>query len=818
MEQNKKITKPYQSRIPSTATARVERLRSKFFDYKANHDIERAVHMAEMYRSGVLEEMPRIKQLATLFENHLAKRTIYIEDDQLFAGSFGKKPKAMPIFPESSGVSMIDEYRKSTTRAIDPFEYDEEDRVKLEEVLQEMKHLPSLRIAFYDALTDEEKKFFLKNPEKNYTEITQLCSMDPVINGPGGHITPDFQTVIERGFEAIKKDAQVRLRQAKAEGDQEAIDFLEATSITMDAICMFAERYADHAAEKAKNETDSQHQKELERLADACRHVPRYPARTFFEACQSVWFAYIGIEMEAAQRCYSVGRFDQMTYPLYKADIEAGRITPEEAQEMVDCLFMKYTETNSFNTESFSQTVAGFSPQQQMVAGGQTPDGEDATNAVSYMMVQSGINIRLAQPSISVRLWSGSPHAFIEKACALARIGTGHPSFFNDEVVVPSLVDKGLILEDARDYAVAGCSSVHATRKDKGSNNGGYLNLGASVDLALHNGFWKYGNKQVGPQTGNPKEFTSYEQFEDAVKAQFAEFIRIHASASAKLERIHQQVLPTPFISSFIGDCITRGKDRTNGGAFYNDGFSPRAIGMADVADSLAAVKKLVFEEKRLTMAKLVDAVDANFEGFEEIQTMLIEDAPKYGNDNDYADDLAYMITHFYSEETKKHKALFGGAFHPGFSTVSANVPYGRVVAALPTGRKEWTPLADGVGPCHYVDRHGPTAVVLSSAKLDHKGMSGGSILNLKFSPQTVTGEEGLSNFTAFIKAAIKAGIWHMQFNINDVETLQDAQEHPENYHDLLVRVAGYSALFVALSRPLQDDLIGRTVHTLGGN
>ncbi|MDR1028180.1 MAG: hypothetical protein LBL63_02040, partial [Clostridiales Family XIII bacterium] len=330
----------------------------------------------------------------------------------------------------------------------------------------------------------------------------------------------------------------------------------------------------------------------------------------------------------------------------------------------------------------------------------------------------------------------------------------------------------------------------------------------------LHDGYWKKGQKQIGPRTGDATKFKTFKEFQDAVKAQFADFVRVHASASAKCERVHREILPTPFISSFIGDCISRGKDRTNGGAFYNDGFSPRAIGMADVADSLAVVKKLVFEDGKVTMRELVDAVDANWEGCENLLATVRKDAPKYGNDIDYVDELAYDFTHFYAEETKKHRALFGGSFHPGFSTVSANVPYGRVVAALPTGRRDWTPLADGVSPCHCADVEGPTAVVVSSAKLDHHGMSGGSILNIKFSPQTVVGARGLRNFVAFVKAAMEAGVWHMQFNINDVETLLDAQKRPEDYRDLLVRVAGYSALFTALSPPLQDDIIGRTVHT----
>ncbi|MDR2503694.1 MAG: glycyl radical protein, partial [Deltaproteobacteria bacterium] len=707
----------------------------------------------------------------------------------------------------------LKEYKKLPTRSIDPFAYSEEDRKELEDMVLAMNR-DSLRKKVFNALSREEKSLFLADPDNDPNTVTNVFALDSAINGPGGHINPDYQTVLEIGLSGIRERAEQRMEQAAAEKDQPAIDFLNAAIISIDAMGVFAKRYSDLAKELAAKEHDKTRKFELLRMADACARVPMQPAQSFYEACQSLWLLFIGIEMEGYQKCYSVGRFDQFAYPYYKHDIENKVITLGEAQEMVDCLFLKFPETNHVNSESYNQSAAGFPAQQQFCCGGQTVDGKDASNDLTIHCLQASINTRFHQPSISLRVWKGTPDKVIRKACELARLGTGHPSFFCDDTIISSLQSKGVSLADARDYGIVGCSGVQPTRKDKGAHNAGYLNIAACLEFTLLNGHWRKGSRKMGIDTGDPTKFKTFEEFMRAYREQTAYLINVYTGATIKAEEYARDLCPTPFLSTFVQDCITRARDRSAGGAWYNSGCTARAVGLATVADSLAVIKKLVYEEKKFTMAELLKAMDADFKGYDDMLHM-INSVPKYGNDDDYVDNLAREVTDFYSEETDKYRALFGGRFHPGFSSISANVPYGWAVGATPDGRKAFTPLSDGASPAHHMDKEGPTAVALSSAKLNHKGMSGGSILNIKFSPSTVKGDKGLDKFVSFVKGAIAAGIWHMQFNIVDTETLRDAQTHPDKYPDLLVRVAGYSAFFCGLPECLQDDVIDRSVHVI---
>ena len=798
----------------SQPTQRVKRLRERFMNCKPNVDIERAVIYDRIFKkSDELKDEPLIVARAKAFKIFLNERTIYIEDDQLIAGSFGKRPRAFPIYPESVGDDLIAEYRKLPIREIDPFEYSEEDRAVLEELLPRW-HESSLRQKVFPQMSAEEKNLFLMDPKNNIVKGTNIFTLDVPLYGPAGHITPDYQTVLAEGFEAIKARAEKRLEQAEKQGDQKGINFLRAAIISCEAICEFAKRYAKLAREMAEKETDQKRKEELLVMADVCEHVPAKPARTFHDVLQAVWFMFIGIQMEAFQRCFSNGRMDQYGWPFLKADIEAGTTTMEKAQELLDCLWMKYPETNYINSEYYSHIASGFPSQQQIIVGGQTRSGEEASNPLSYMCIEASIHTLLHQPSISVRFCEDTPDSLIEKACELARLGTGHPSFFNDKRCVPALMDKGISIEDARDYSSVGCASIQPTRKDKGSHNAGYINVAAAMEFALHDGYWKLGGRQMGLKTGDARKFESFDQVLEAFEKQLGKMIEVYSKAAVRVERAHQELVPTPYISCFVQDCIGNARDRSDGGAIINSGMTPRGIGLADVADSLAAIKKLVFDEKVITMDELIDALNADFAGYEPLRQMLINKAPKYGNDDSKADEMAQKVVDIYVRETNKHRSLFGGRFHPGFSSVSSNVPYGTAIAALPNGRKEFTPLADGCSPSHGVDLTGPTAVAISAGKLNHEGMSGGSILNVKFSPATVTGDEGLKKFAQYAKGALQAGVWHMQFNVMNTEEMRKAQVQPQEYRDMIVRVAGYSAFFTGLSRQLQEDVIGRTEHT----
>lgn len=796
-------------------TYRVKKLRERFLTYKPNVDIERAVVYTRMFKeSDELKDEPRIVALSKAFATFLKERTIYIEDDQLFAGSFGRKPRAFPIYPETQGDDMVPEYRKLTTREIDRFEYPEEDRVILEEKLHKW-HGTGMRAFVFGDMDIEDKKLFLRDPEKNIVDGTNIFSLDVPLNGPAGHINPDYQTVLEIGFQGIKKRAEARLEQAIAEKDEEGINFLRSSIITCDAITDFAYRYADLAREKAAQETDEKRKEELLTIAAACDQVPGLPPRTFQECLQAVWFTYIGIQMEAYQRCFGVGRLDQYAYPFLKADLDAGRITEADAQELLDCLWMKFPETNYINSEYYSYIASGFASQQQIMVGGQTPEGEDASNVLSYMCLQASMNTLLHQPSISFRYFEGTPDALVEQACRLARMGRGHPSFFNDSRCVPALLYKGISLEDARDYSSVGCASIQPTRKDKGTHNAGYINVASALEFALYDGYWKKNGSQVSIHTGDARKFETFDQVLEAFDKQLSYMIEVYSRGAVKVEQAHRALCPTPYISSFVQDCIGKARDKSAGGALINSGPTPRGIGLADVVDSLSALKKWVFEEKKHTMAEVLDAMDKNFEGYEEMRQTLANKTPRYGNDDDVADEIAKHVVEIYGGETDKHRSLYGGRFHPGFSSVSSNVPYGTAIGALPSGRKAYTPLADGNSPVHGADVNGPTAVALSCGKLNHELMSGGSILNVKFNPAAVSGEDGLARFVDYVKGAMRAGVWHVQFNIVDQETLLDAQVHPEEYKDLIVRVAGYSAFFTGLSDRLQTDIIDRTEHTM---
>lgn len=798
-------------------TERVKRLKERFFTYKPNVDIERAVIYTRMFKeSDELKNDPKIVALAKAFAQFLSERTIYIEDDQLFAGSFGKKPRAFPIYPETLGDDMVPEYRKITTRAIDPFEYSEEDRVVLEEKLHKW-HGTGMRAYVFGDMSMDDKKLFLKDPEHNIVGGCNILSLDVPLNGPAGHINPDYQTVMEIGFVGIRERAQRRLEQAIADKDEDGIAFLKASIICCDGIVNFAHRYALLAREKAEKEGDPKRRAELFEMAETCDRVPGLPPRTFHEALQSLWFTYVGIQMEAFERCFGCGRVDQYIYPYLKADLEAGRITEAQAQEQLDCLWMKFPETNYINSEYYTHIASGFPSQQQIMVGGQTPDGKDASNPLSYMCLQASMNTLLHQPSISFRYFEGTPDSLVEQACRLARMGAGHPSFFNDLRCVPALVQKGIDLEDARDYSSVGCASIQPTRKDKGTHNCGYINVASALEFALHDGFWRKGNKQISIHTGDPRKFESFDEVMAAFEKQMAYMIDVYSRAAVKIEQAHRDLCPTPYISSFVQDCIGNARDKSQGGALINSGPTPRGIGLADVADSLAAIKKFVFDEKKYTMDEILEAIDNNFEGKEEMRQFLANRGPKYGNDDPYADDIAMEVVDIYARETDKHRSLYGGRFHPGFSSVSSNVPYGTSVCALPDGRLEYTPLADGASPCHGADVNGPTAVAISEGKLNHEGMSGGSILNVKFTPTAVAGDEGLQHFVDYVKGAMAAGVWHVQFNVTDAKTLKDAQVHPNDHRNLIVRVAGYSAFFTGLSPRLQEDVIGRTEHVMCG-
>lgn len=798
------------------ASSRVERLRERLFTYRPSICIERARIVYKYYTNPQNQSLPLILQRAGAFRAVLNQVPITIYPDELLAGSLASRPRAYPMFPENFGDLYNKELETISSRSPDPFEVSEADKKELQEKIFPFWRGKSANELFSAVLSPDEWQLIFRNPE-DLSKSAGIISLFPALLGTGGHITLDYPKLLRKGFQGIKEEALAGLKRLDpiSGSDIEKNIFYRAVIECCEGMMEFGLRFSRLAEEMASKEPDPGRRQELQTISQVCSRVPGSPSRSFYEALQAVWFAYIGILQEDYDRCNPLGRIDSYLYPFYQRDRDEGRLTVEQAQDLLDCLWLKLGETNHVTWGLSAKMTAGFPVQQQIPVGGLTPEGKDATNPLTYQCIQASMNTRLHQPSITIRLHKQSPMELYIKAAQLARMGTGHPSFFNDEVVVPALVKNGISLEDARNYSSVGCVGAQVSGCGKGSHNAGYLNAAAALEFTLTNGYWRYGQKQVSIQTGDPREFTSFNQFWDAFERQFRHMIRMHLSASLKVEYLHAQHNPTPYLSSLTQGCLESGRDKTKGGATYNLGISFRAVGLADVADSLTAVKKLAFEEKRVSMEQLLQALDANFEGHESQRQMLINRAPHYGNDDGYADEMARKVVDVLIDEGRRHKSYFGGDFQLGFGSVSGHWPFGVVLGAFPDGRKAGEPLADGIGPVHNRDKNSPTGVLKSVGKMDHIGLSGGSILNLKFPPPVVEGEKGLANFVSFLQSFVQLKAWHCQFNIVDAELLRDAQRHPENYQDLLVRVAGYSAYFTGLSKELQEDIIDRTEHLL---
>jgi pyruvate formate-lyase/glycerol dehydratase family glycyl radical enzyme len=803
----------------SNASPRIERLRQRYFSYKPSICIERARIAYQYYSEPKNQSLPIIRQKAGAFRAVLNRLPITIYEDELVVGSLASRPRAYPMFPENFGTLFAKELDTVSTRWPDPFEISDSDRREFQEKILPFWDGRSEIERFNSLLTPIERNFIFRNPD-DLTRGSGIISMNPALFGSGGHIALDFPKVLEKGFLGIKQEAVTalgRLDPLSAENIGKR-GFYLAVIECCEGMTEFGLRFSQLAKEMASKETNPQRREELHHLHEVCARVPGSPARTFNEALQSLWFSYIASLQEDYNRCSPLGRVDSFLYPFYQRDMETKRLTVAQAQELLDCLWLKLGESNFINWGSFSKLAAGFPVQQQIPVGGQTREGKDAANPLTYQCIQATMNTRLHQPSLTVRLHKETPLELYRKACELSRMGMGHPSFFNDEVVVPALVKSGVSVEDARDYTPVGCVGAEVSGCGKGAHNGGYLNSASALEFTLTRGFWRNSQKQVSMETENPREFATFEQFWDAFESHLRNIMRIHIAVSLKVEYLHEQCYPTPYLSTLTRGCLEKGRDKTRGGAVYNLGMSFRTVDLGNVADSLTAIKKLVFEEKSISMGQLLDAVEKNFEGNEALRQRLITRAPHYGNDDGDADDMARKIVSVISDECSHAKSYFGGPFYPGYGSVSSHGPFGSVMGAFPDGRKAGAPLTDGIGPVHNRDHSGPTSLLKSVSKMGHVDLSGGSILNIKFPPKVVEGEKGLANFISFLKSFVQLKIWHCQFNIVNAETLRDAQRHPENYQDLLIRVAGYSSFFTILPKELQDDIIDRTEHSLSAS
>ncbi len=673
-----------------------------------------------------------------------------------------------------------------------------------------------------------------------------------------GHVTVKYWEVLEIGFEGIMEKAQKELDGCSVGDGNYArkSHFLEAVILSCKAVIDYAGRYAKLAQEMAAQTSDPVRKQELFVIAENCSRVPAKGAQNFYEACQSFWFVQQLLQMESSGHSISPGRFDQYMYPYYKKDMEAGTITREFAQELMDCIWVKLNDLNKCRDAASAEGFAGYSLFQNLIAGGQNKEGEDVTNDLSVMCIQASMHVHLPAPSLSVRVWNGSPHEFLIKAAELTRTGIGLPAYYNDEVIIPALQNRGLSLEDAREYNIIGCVEPQKAGKTEGWHDAAFFNMCRPLELVFSNGMDK--GEMVGIPTGDVTQMKTFDEFFDAYKKQMEYCISLLVNADNAIDVAHAERCPLPFLSCMIDDCLKEGKSVQEGGAVYNF-TGPQGFGIANMADGLFAIRKLVYEDKKVSMKELKEALAWNYdkgldaqsagdmtemimkamqkagrnvdastaEGllktfmgmkpgeqktqrFKEIHDM-IDEVPKFGNDIPDVDYFAREVAYTYSKPLQKYNNPRGGKFQAGLYPVSANVPLGGQTGATPDGRYAHTPVADGVSPSAGKDVKGPTAAATSVSRLDHFIVSNGTLFNQKFHPSALSGREGLEKFVALIRGYFDQKGMHMQFNVVDRQTLLDAQEHPEKYKHLVVRVAGYSALFTTLSRSLQDDIIRRT-------
>lgn len=783
---------------------RTIKLNNELLVVKPEMCIERARIVTETYKKTAGEpiEIRRAKAIADV----LNKMTIFIQKDQLIVGNQASKLRSVPLFPETEALYLEKE--------IDLFEKREQDRVIVPPAVK--KELLEEIVPFWKGKTIQEMA--LKAMPERTREIVglenQIFSVGIHLTGSIGHIIADYEKVLNKGFKGLKQEVLEKLEtlDITSPGYGEKYNFYQAELILCDAVVNWAHRYGDEAKMLAEKETDEKWKKELETIADICSRVPENPPTNFREAIQTLWFEHLVLYIEQNGLAVSVGRFDQYMYPFYKSSVEKGEISKDGAQELLECLWVKFTEVMRAYDYEGAKYYAGFSISENLVLGGVDKDGNDVTNELSFMCLKAEADTKLSQPNLSVRIHENTPEDFFMAAAKLSSTGRSKPEFFNDRIAIPMLVSIGVPLEEARDYSISGC--VEAVPPHcSGMTNAAMGNIGKALELALNNGKCRLTGKQIGPKTGDPTKFSSIDDVFEAFKDQVAAYVREMVSAINIIEKTHAKYQPLPYFSLLMDDCVEKALDITAGGARYNY-TGPQAVGFGNVANSMAAIKKLVFEEKKVTMEELVNALDKNFYGQEILRQTLINKAPKWGNDDDYVDNLGKEVAKIYCDEVSKYKNTRGGIYRPGIYSVSANVPLGSHVAALPDGRKSREALADGIAPQHGTELNGPTAVVRSAAKLDHMKIHNGTILNQKFSPKLMETEEGKTALKNLIKTYFDIGGWHIQFNVVDAETLKKAQKDPDKYKGLIIRVAGYSAFFVELDKGVQDDIIDRTEYT----
>jgi pyruvate formate-lyase/glycerol dehydratase family glycyl radical enzyme len=780
---------------------RVARLRQQSLEAIPSISSERAELMTEFYQknSGVMSAPVR---RALAFQYLMEHKTICINEGELIVGEKGPAPKAAPTYPELCCHSLADLDIFNSREKI-PFRVPPHVRQVYEETIIPFWQGKTMRELIFQEMTDEWKAAYEAGV---FTEFMEQRS-------PGHTVLDD--KIYHKGFFDFKQDIRRSLDSLDYLNDPEAYDKqeeLKAMDICADALIRFAERHAQVARELARQEENPHRKQELEHIAEICTRVPAHTPRDFWEALQYYWFVHLGVTTELNPwDAFNPGKLDQHLYPFYKKGFEEGTLTRQGAEELLACFWIKFNNQPAPPkvgvTAAESSTYTDFA---QINVGGVKEDGSDAVNEVTYLILDVIEEMRLLQPSSSIQVSKKNPDRFIKRAAKIIRTGFGQPSIFNTDVVVQEMIRQGKSVVDARNGGTSGCVETGAFGKEN-YNLTGYFNMPKVLEITLNNGVDPRSGHKIGLETGEPTQFETFEELFEAYDKQLSYFVDVKIRGNNVVERLYANYMPVPFLSLLIDDCIARGKDYHNGGARYDTSYI-QGVGIGTMADTLTAIKYHVFDKKTLTMEELMAALGHDFEGHERTRQMLLNKTPKYGNDDDYADDVMVAVFETYFNAIDGRENTRGGINRINLLPTTCHVYFGSVMGASPDGRKAGKPLSEGISPVQGADRCGPTAVINSVAKMDHV-RTGGTLLNQKFTPQLLEADEGLNRLVHLVRAFFKLDGHHIQFNVVDAATLRAAQKNPQEYRDLIVRVAGYSDYFCDLSEVLQEEIIARTEH-----
>ncbi len=784
-------------------TPRIEAIRQNYVNAKPQISTQRARIWTDSHKAT--EGKPVAIRRAQAFYDCCDRLEVHIFDGELVVGAIGEFRKCGILTPEFSWLWVDREMDTFATRPQDPYLMTDEQRAFVRREIFPYWKGKSLEEAFLARLPEDTRKIGVD---------TGILDNDSKWRQAVGEITPDYQDVLfKKGFGGIIREAQDHISKLDPTDpkDLEKKDFYESVLLTSKGIIRYANRYAEAADKMAETEKDPGRAAELRQIAANCRRVPENPPESFYEAIQFLWFVQVGGILSENPLSLNPGRFDQYMDPYYEADLQKNAITPDFAQELIDALWLKYSEwvwTISANTADY---FAGYNQFQNLTVGGKTREGRDGTNPVTFMALKATEEVKSHQPGLSVRVHADCPKEFLDGVTHLVSKGTGFPAIHSDSVGYQMLINAGYEPDDARDWNNCGCVVPHY-RKTGEWTAAVNMNFGSALEYALNQGRSLMTGEKMGLDEKPAGTFASYEEVEDAFYRQFDNLCRHAIILTVEAQRLHVEMVPRPFLSSCIEHCMETGTDLSKGGAKYNIGPVITGIGLAVVANSLAAVKKLVFEDKVCDMATLAKALQADWAGYEDLREQA-KAAPKYGNDDDYVDSIAQKLANHFYHEIHQYRDIFGSPFLTAFMGISNYIPMGRVLGATPDGRKGGEPSSEGVSPFVGTDTSTPLAAMRSTAKLNQEVHSGGTLLNLRLNPELVATKRGQANLGAMVQTLFSLGAFHVQFNCISSETLRDAQAHPENYKDLLVRVAGYSTQFVNLSKSMQDAIIARTEH-----